>query len=94
MSKDAARLHIEFQGRVQGVGFRWTAMQAAESLGLTGWVRNLDNGDVACEVQGAPFKIDEFIGRMMNEKSWIVIDNYTAEKMPVKPAETKFGVKY
>jgi acylphosphatase len=33
-------------GRVQGVGFRYAACAEAERLGLTGWVRNLSNGDV------------------------------------------------
>ncbi|HEX7044338.1 MAG TPA: acylphosphatase [Burkholderiales bacterium] len=33
-------------GRVQGVGFRYAACDEAERLGLTGWVRNLPNGDV------------------------------------------------
>lgn len=34
------RKRIIFRGRVQGVGFRYTAKYLAQSLGLTGWVRN------------------------------------------------------
>ena len=34
------RKHIVFQGRVQGVGFRYTAKYMAQSLGLVGWVQN------------------------------------------------------
>ena len=33
-------------GRVQGVGFRWFVEREAAQLGITGWVRNCENGDV------------------------------------------------
>lgn len=35
------RKHIVFYGRVQGVGFRYYAVNKANQLGLTGWVKNL-----------------------------------------------------
>ena len=38
------RKHILFYGRVQGVGFRYHATYKASLLGLTGWVRNLEDG--------------------------------------------------
>ena len=38
------RLHAIVHGRVQGVNFRWHTRQKAQALGLTGWVRNLQNG--------------------------------------------------
>ena len=46
MKGDLQRRIVHFQGRVQGVGFRYAACDEAERLGLTGWVRNLPNGDV------------------------------------------------
>lgn len=45
------RKHIVFYGRVQGVGFRYYAVNKANQLGLTGWVKNLPNGTVEMEVQ-------------------------------------------
>lgn len=42
------------EGRVQGVGFRYYTVQAARSLGLSGWVRNRADGSVEIEVAGDP----------------------------------------
>ena len=46
------RWHVVFAGRVQHVGFRYTAFYLARSLCLTGWVDNLPDGRVEMEVQG------------------------------------------
>jgi acylphosphatase len=44
--------HIWFSGRVQGVGFRYTAQRIASRYELTGYVRNLDDGRVEMVAQG------------------------------------------
>ena len=41
-------------GRVQGVGFRWFVEREAAQTGITGWVRNCDNGDVEVMATGTP----------------------------------------
>ena len=48
------RRRYSIEGQVQGVGFRYRARYAAQSLGLTGWVENEDDGSVTLEVQGDP----------------------------------------
>ena len=45
-------LHFLIKGRVQGVGFRWFVHREAAELGLRGWVRNTDAGDVEAVAMG------------------------------------------
>ena len=52
------RRHIYFSGRVQEVGFRFTACLLARRLSLTGWVKNLWDGRVEMEVQGTEDEIE------------------------------------
>ncbi len=46
------QVHVYYSGTVQGVGFRFTAEEIAEELGLTGWVSNLDDGRVELVAEG------------------------------------------
>ena len=54
LPEGTVRRHYSIEGQVQGVGFRYRACYAAQSLGLTGWVENEDDGSVSLEVQGDP----------------------------------------
>lgn len=49
------------QGRVQGIGFRWSLQESARALNLNGWVRNLPNGDVEIEAEGPEEKLKKFL---------------------------------
>ncbi len=48
-----ARAHVTVRGRVQGVAFRYFTKEKASSLGVKGWVRNLPDGRVECELEGS-----------------------------------------
>ena len=52
---------IVFSGRVQGVGFRYTAVQLAADLPLGGTVRNLPDGRVELVVEGPPAALDQIV---------------------------------
>ena len=54
LPQGTVRRRYSIEGQVQGVGFRYRARYAAQSLGLTGWVENEDDGSVTLEVQGRP----------------------------------------
>ena len=47
------RVRVTIRGRVQGVGFRWFVLRRGRALGLTGWVRNREDGSVEVEAEGA-----------------------------------------
>ena len=53
-------LRLVIRGRVQGVGFRDAAVQAAFELGVSGWVRNRREGHVEAQVQGEPAAVERF----------------------------------
>lgn len=78
------RQHIVFSGRVQGVGFRYTACYLAGPLGLTGWVKNLWDGNVEMEVQGDPAAIERLIGGLEGGR-YIRIDHMEITECPVIP---------
>ncbi|MCK4999958.1 MAG: acylphosphatase [Anaerohalosphaera sp.] len=46
--------HIIFTGRVQGVGFRFTAQRIAQRYDLVGYVKNIPNSSVEMLIQGRP----------------------------------------
>lgn len=58
------RRHLTVKGRVQGVGFRWFVREQAESLGLSGWVRNREDGAVEAEAEGSAADLDELTARL------------------------------
>lgn len=58
---DQERLLLRVHGRVQGVGYRATAYERAVEIGVTGWVRNLDNGVVELLAEGSPDQLDRLL---------------------------------
>jgi acylphosphatase len=53
--------HVFYEGRVQGVGFRYTVRQIAKEYEVTGWVRNLIDGRVELLVSGEADEVDGFL---------------------------------
>lgn len=85
------RKHFVFHGRVQGVGFRYTAKYLAQSLELTGWVRNEWDGTVSMEVQGREALINKLL-KGLNQGHFIQIEWTDTKEIPLEE-ENKFVVK-
>ncbi len=58
---DLSRKHLMIEGRVQGVGYRYSLRQKAQSLSVTGWCRNLPDGHVEAELYGEPSPVEDLI---------------------------------
>ena len=69
--------HIFFNGRVQGVGFRFTARQVADRYELTGFVRNTDDGRVEMLLQGTQEDIENCIDDL--QRTFTVRDTHTEQ---------------
>ncbi len=52
---------VRYSGRVQGVGFRYTACQLADGYPVAGYVRNLPSGDVELVAEGEAAAVDAFL---------------------------------
>jgi len=65
MSTITKRYH--FEGRVQGVGFRYAVRQIAMSFDAIGWVKNLADGSVELVLEGEEEEVAEFIEELTEE---------------------------
>jgi acylphosphatase len=77
------RLAITVTGRVQGVGFRYFAKDAADSLGITGWVRNNFERAVECEAQGEGEDLENFVSRLREGPPMSRVKDVAVNEVPV-----------
>lgn len=58
-----------FEGRVQGVGFRYAVKQLAMGFDLVGWVKNLTDGTVELQAMGEEEEIEDFLKEIVEESA-------------------------
>jgi len=68
-------LHFLVRGRVQGVGFRWFVQREAALLGLRGWVRNTEEGDVEVVAAGEAEELDSLRSALRRGPRGSRVDN-------------------
>ncbi|MEX1114745.1 MAG: acylphosphatase [Akkermansiaceae bacterium] len=85
---------VIFEGRVQGVGFRYTVKDLSRGFDVCGWVKNLDDGSVEMQVMGEPEEVELFIKEIAEESNVAHhIKNLTALRVPLLENCAGFTIK-
>lgn len=70
-----ACFRVLVSGRVQGVAFRWHAVEQARQLGVDGWIQNLHDGRVEAWVQGKSTAVDAMLAWLARGPSHARVDS-------------------
>jgi acylphosphatase len=89
----AERRVIHFQGRVQGVGFRYTAARLAERFTVGGSVQNLPDGRVLLVAEGEPKELDRFVAAIEAEMGRYITQK-NVETAPASGETEGFEIRY
>ena len=91
MSDDLETRRYLIHGRVQGVGFRWFVEREAATLGVTGWVRNREDGRVEVMATGTREQLAALHGRLREGPRAARVDEVAVSPAPFLEAKS-FGI--
>ena len=80
-------------GRVQGVNFRVFVRNSARELNVTGWVKNMSDGSVTMELQGAPAILETLIDKIKTGRGRIKVSELEVSDLPVAEGEKSFAIR-
>lgn len=86
LNESVERREVYFAGRVQGVGFRYTARGLAERFGLVGYVQNLSDGRVRLVAEGTPANWDRLLSTLAEEMDRFI----RSTDVQIRPATGEF----
>jgi acylphosphatase len=89
-----ARMRIRVKGSVQGVGYRYFAVRAAQQYDLGGWVKNLDDGDVEVVAEGQAGPLREFVETLRRGPAASRVTDLNVSPEPYTAEFTEFDVRY
>jgi acylphosphatase len=75
-------VRVQYCGRVQGVGFRYTVKRLAEGFPVSGHVRNLSNGGVELVAEGSGEDVDRFLQAVSARMAGYIADSTREELEP------------
>ena len=88
-----ARVRLLVRGRVQGVGFRYAAREAASECGVAGWVRNLADGSVEIVAQGATTAVERMTGWASRGPRHAAVTGVDVDREAPDPALSGFEIR-
>lgn len=91
--RPVAELHVRVAGSVQGVGYRWFVRERARRLGLSGWVRNLEDGGVEVAASGDEQQVELLRSELQRGPSGAMVKSVDDVDGPLRePLETPFEI--
>jgi acylphosphatase len=84
--------HYLVRGRVQGVGYRYFALRAAQRLGVTGYARNLAGGEVEVRAQADEAVLVQFKQELERGPYTARVREVIEEDLPLKPNDDSFDI--
>jgi acylphosphatase len=85
---------IFFEGRVQGVGFRWSVRHIAKGFEVTGWVRNLIDGRVEMQITGEDAEVRAFLEAIGKSELRAHIRKQTENKLETPVSASGFEIRH
>jgi acylphosphatase len=83
---------VSYTGRVQGVGFRFTAQRLAQNHRVGGYVRNLPGGDVELVAEGPAAEVEAFLAAVARRMAGYVEQTTVEDAAP--GGYTGFHIRY
>ena len=87
------QIHVYYRGRVQGIGFRFTAEDIARDLGVCGWVKNLRDGKVELVAEAGEEILKDFLERI-NKYFSRYIQDIDVQWQEAKVEFKGFGIEF
>jgi acylphosphatase len=81
-------------GRVQGVGYRFFAERWANELGITGYAKNLYNGDVEVVAQGDKPSLETYLAKLREGPHASRVSNIDVEWQPITDHYPSFDIQF
>ena len=87
-------LQVFYEGRVQGVGFRFSVRQIAKGFEVTGWVRNLPDGRVELHVTGHEEEVRAFLDQVAESELHSLIRKQIENKLNEPVTARGFEIRH